>query len=194
VRCKLPSAQRLLERAEQDHPLVIRRTATSSRRCTGRGAAGSIGNEVGIYILGAENNDTDEIDQHVLAHEYQHFLEDAIKPDRPRSEARTRSVSASTCRVAFSEAFATAYSAMVLDEPAVSRFASVRPRAPISIQYRNRCFQRAGLVLGGVRSKCIVWEPVSMRAQRPQRIRMASRSATARCSTCSAPNCATTRR
>jgi len=80
------------------------------------GTAGSIGNEVGIYILGAENNDTDEFDQHVLAHEYQHFLEDAI--------SRTDSVGGShslgerlDMRVAFSEAFATAYSAMVLDDP-----------------------------------------------------------------------------
>ncbi len=80
------------------------------------GTAGSIGNEVGIYILGAENNDTDEFDQHVLAHEYQHFLEDAI--------SRTDSVGGShslgerlDMRVAFSEGFANAYSAMVLDDP-----------------------------------------------------------------------------
>jgi len=80
------------------------------------GTAGSIGNEIGIYILGAENNDTDEFDQHVLAHEYQHYLEDAI--------SRTDSIGGPHAlgerldmRVAFSEGFANAYSAMVLDDP-----------------------------------------------------------------------------
>ena len=80
------------------------------------GSAGSVGSEVGIYILGAENNDTDEFDQHVLAHEYQHFLEDAI--------SRTDSIGGAhslgerlDMRVAFSEGFANAYSAMVLDDP-----------------------------------------------------------------------------
>ena len=80
------------------------------------GTAGSIGNDLGIYILGAENNDTDEFDQHVLAHEYQHFLEDAL--------SRTDSIGGAhslgerlDMRVAFSEGFANAYSAMVLDDP-----------------------------------------------------------------------------
>jgi hypothetical protein len=80
------------------------------------GSAGSLGSEVGIYILGAENTDTDEFDQHVLAHEYQHFLEDAI--------SRTDSIGGAhslgerlDMRVAFSEGFANAYSAMVLDDP-----------------------------------------------------------------------------
>lgn len=80
------------------------------------GSAGSLGSEVGIYILGAENNDTDEFDQHVLAHEYQHFLEDAI--------SRTDSIGGAhslgerlDMRVAFSEGFANAYSAMALDDP-----------------------------------------------------------------------------
>jgi hypothetical protein len=74
------------------------------------------GSELGIYILGAENTDTDEFDQHVLAHEYQHFLENAI--------SRTDSIGGAHAleerldmRVAFSEGFANAYSAMALGDP-----------------------------------------------------------------------------
>jgi hypothetical protein len=36
------------------------------------------GPAAGIYVLGDENVDTDEYDQHVLAHEFQHFLENAL--------------------------------------------------------------------------------------------------------------------
>ena len=80
------------------------------------GAAGGIGNEIGIYILGAESVDTDEFDQHVLAHEYQHFLEDAIS--RTDSVGGRHSLGERLdLRVAFSEGFANAYSAMVLDDP-----------------------------------------------------------------------------
>jgi PKD repeat protein len=80
------------------------------------GTAGSFGNEIGIYVLGAENNDTDEFDQHVLAHEYQHFLEDAIS--RTDSVGGPHSLGERLdMRLAFSEGFANAYSAMVLDDP-----------------------------------------------------------------------------
>jgi hypothetical protein len=83
---------------------------------TSYGTASFPGAEVGIYILGAENNDTDEFDQHVLAHEYQHFLEGALS--RTDSVGRDHSLGERLdMRLAFSEGFANAYSAMVLDDP-----------------------------------------------------------------------------
>ena len=70
----------------------------------------------GIYVLGAASNDTDEFDRHVVAHEYLHYLEDAI--------SRTDTVGGSHAlderldmRVAFSEGYANAFSAMVLNDP-----------------------------------------------------------------------------
>jgi hypothetical protein len=70
----------------------------------------------GIYVLGLAGTDTDEFDQHVLAHEFQHFLEDAISrtesPGGPHSPGDR-----SDMRLAFSEGFANAYSAMVLGDP-----------------------------------------------------------------------------
>ena len=83
---------------------------------TSYGTASFPGAEVGIYILGVENIDTDEFDQHLLAHEYQHFLEDAIS--RTDSIGLDHSLGERLdMRLAFSEGFANAYSAMVLDDP-----------------------------------------------------------------------------
>jgi PKD repeat protein len=70
----------------------------------------------GIYVLGLENNDTDEYDQHVIAHEFQHYLEDTIS----RADTPGGSHSANErldLRLAFSEGFANAFSAMVLNNP-----------------------------------------------------------------------------
>ena len=70
----------------------------------------------GIYILGDEGVDTDEYDSHILAHEWGHYFEDTI--------ARTDSVggphsitSRLDPRVAYSEGWSNAFSAMVLDDP-----------------------------------------------------------------------------
>ncbi len=77
------------------------------------------GPAAGIYVLGDENVDTDEYDQHVLAHEFQHFLEDTIgrteSPGGPHAPNDRLDL-----RVAFSEGFANAFSAMVLNDPLYS--------------------------------------------------------------------------
>jgi len=81
--------------------------------------ASTDGAAAGIYVLGDENVDTDEYDQHVLAHEFQHFLEDTISrsdsPGGPHSPNELLDL-----RVAFSEGFANAFSAMVLNDPLYS--------------------------------------------------------------------------
>jgi len=70
----------------------------------------------GIYVLGAASNDTDEFDQHVIAHEFHHYLEDAVS--RADSVGGTHSLDERLDpRVAFSEGFANAFSAMVLQDP-----------------------------------------------------------------------------
>jgi PKD repeat protein len=70
----------------------------------------------GIYVLGQANVDTDEFDQHVVAHEFYHYLEDTL------SRADTIGGSHSLqerldLRVAFSEGFGNAFSAMPLGDP-----------------------------------------------------------------------------
>lgn len=73
----------------------------------------------GIYVLGDENVDTDEYDQHVIAHEFHHFIEDTIS----RTDTTGGSHSPDErldLRLAFSEGFANAFSSMVLNDPLYS--------------------------------------------------------------------------
>jgi PKD repeat protein len=79
-------------------------------------SSGNAGIEPGIYVLGAANNDSDEFDQHVIAHEFHHYLEDAVS--RADSVGGDHSPGDRLdMRVAFSEGFANAFAGMVLDDP-----------------------------------------------------------------------------
>jgi len=70
----------------------------------------------GIYVLGAASNDTDEFDQHIMAHEFQHYLEDTIS--RADTVGGEHSLDERLdLRVAFSEGYSNAFSAMVLNDP-----------------------------------------------------------------------------
>lgn len=69
-----------------------------------------------IFLLGAEDIDTDEYDQHVIIHEWGHFFEDNL--------ARSDSIGGPHAggdyldmRVAFGEGFGNAWSAMITDKP-----------------------------------------------------------------------------
>jgi len=69
-----------------------------------------------IYLLGSENNDTDEYDSHIVAHEWGHYIEDNFS----RSDSIGGVHSAGNhldMRVAFGEGFGSAFAAMVLDDP-----------------------------------------------------------------------------
>ncbi|MDH5472918.1 MAG: hypothetical protein OEY87_07725 [Gammaproteobacteria bacterium] len=70
-----------------------------------------------IFILGKENVDTDEYDEHILVHEWAHYFEDS-----PLSRSDSIGWSHTfgdvlDIRVAYSEGFGNAFSAMILDEP-----------------------------------------------------------------------------
>ena len=76
----------------------------------------TINNVPTILVLGNANNDTDEYDRHVVAHEFGHYLENAL--------ARSDSIGGPHSlgdrldpRVAWSEGFANAYSAIVENDP-----------------------------------------------------------------------------
>lgn len=73
-------------------------------------------NGVEIYLLGAENVDTDEYDGHVIIHEFGHYLEANFS----RSDSIGGSHSALSrldIRVAFSEGFGNAFSGIATDDP-----------------------------------------------------------------------------
>jgi len=88
----------------------------STDECTGPGPNALPG---GIYILGAYANgagDTDEFDQHVIAHEFGHYFEDRFS----RSDSVGGPHGAGDRldpRVAFGEGWGNAYSAMTLNDP-----------------------------------------------------------------------------
>lgn len=69
-----------------------------------------------IFILGKENNDTDEYDEHVIIHEWGHYFEAKLsRTDSiggPHSDGDILDI-----RVAFGEGFGNAFSAMVTNDP-----------------------------------------------------------------------------
>lgn len=74
------------------------------------------GNQPMIFILGAANNDTDEYDAHVVAHEFGHYVEATLS----RSDSIGGShnlVQRLDARLAFSEGFGNALSGIVLNDP-----------------------------------------------------------------------------
>ena len=65
-----------------------------------------------IYILGAEDQDTDEYDRSIVQHEFMHYLEDAIS--RSDSPGGSHSLNQGLdIRVAYSEALGNAFTAFV---------------------------------------------------------------------------------
>jgi PKD repeat protein len=70
----------------------------------------------GIYVLGKENVDTDEYDEHVLTHEFQHYLQDVTSRDDTVGGAHSLGEKLDA-RVAFSEGYANAFSGMSLGDP-----------------------------------------------------------------------------
>jgi hypothetical protein len=69
-----------------------------------------------IRILGAEDNDTDEYDTHVVVHEFGHYFEDQLaRSDSPGgSHSLTPRLDS---RLSFGEGWGNAFSGMILDDP-----------------------------------------------------------------------------
>jgi hypothetical protein len=68
-----------------------------------------------IYLLGDMNVDTDEYDRHVILHEWTHFLEAFLSRSDSLGGAH-RTSDKLDMRLAFSEGFANAFAAMLLDD------------------------------------------------------------------------------
>jgi hypothetical protein len=81
-----------------------------------RSEAFAVGAPAGIYVLGVQNVDTDEYDAHVIAHEFQHYLEDRL--GRTDTTGGSHSLQEKLdLRLAFSEGFSNAFAAMALSDP-----------------------------------------------------------------------------
>ncbi len=103
----------------KDYPPLELRWSSKNKAADGDKNLGEIGTSFfdgdAIYILGDENNDTDEYDRHVILHEWGHYVEtsfarsDSIGGDHAHDDKLDM-------RVAMSEGFANAFAAMMLDD------------------------------------------------------------------------------
>ena len=91
-----------------------------------------------ISILG-RTTDTDEYDEHVVAHEWGHYFQDAFSRDDSIG-GRHSSGDILDIRVAFSEGFGNAFSAMVLGDPVYKDSQSIALEQGFSIDVEsNSC-------------------------------------------------------
>jgi hypothetical protein len=110
----------------------------------------------GIYVLGQEAVDTDEFDQHVVVHEFQHFVEDAIS--RTESPAGPHSINERLdMRLAFSEGFANAFSAMVLDDPIYRDSYGTRQGEVFAVDFESNTYNPAGWFNEGT-VQSVIWD------------------------------------
>lgn len=105
---------------EQVFPPLTVYWSVDNRPAQGDVALGEIGTSYyldgDIYLLGAADLDTDEFDRHVVMHEWGHYLEHRLyRSDTPGGPHSRQSFL--DMRVAFSEGFANAFAAMMLDDP-----------------------------------------------------------------------------
>ena len=107
-----------------DFPSLELRWSPNNRTVPGNKPAGEIGTSAyapsedggAIYILGEENRDTDEFDQHVILHEWGHYFEDQLS--RTDSIGGLHSLQDRLdARVAFSEGWGNALAAMITGDP-----------------------------------------------------------------------------
>lgn len=98
------------------------RWSVNNRATPGNVSAGDIGNSFyssednAIYLLGSENNDSDEYDHHVVTHEFAHYLDENIFRSDSIGGLHLLNEYLDT-RVAFSEGYANAFAAISLDAP-----------------------------------------------------------------------------
>lgn len=96
-----------------------------------------------VYILGHENNDTDEYDSHVVVHEWGHYFEDRMS----RSDSIGGQHSGGDRldpRVALGEGFGNALSGMILDDPIYRDSSGAMQAAGFSIDVDNNAVSNKG--------------------------------------------------
>lgn len=69
-----------------------------------------------LYILGKEDNDTDEYDDHIIAHEWGHYFQDRFSRNDPPGGSHSVGDKLDP-RLAFGEGFGNAFSGMATDDP-----------------------------------------------------------------------------
>jgi len=116
-------AQQLVKTADSSasFPELLVNWSPNNKPASGNKAAGEISTshyaaDGQLYILGAENSDTDEYDAHIIAHEWGHYFEAKFsRSDNIGGDHGAGDILDPT--VAFGEGFGNALSAMVMNDP-----------------------------------------------------------------------------
>lgn len=102
-----------------DFPALELRWSTKNKAAEGQLSLGEIGTSFyrddAVYILGDENNDTDEYDRHVILHEWAHYIESAFSRSDNFGGDHTIDDKLDM-RIAMSEGFSNAFSAIMLED------------------------------------------------------------------------------
>jgi hypothetical protein len=92
----------------------------------------------GIYVLGSvAGNDTDEFDQHVIAHEFGHYVEARIVGRSDSIGGEHGGGDRLDPRVAFGEGWGNAFAAMVLDDPVYKDSSMAGPLTYFDLENSN---------------------------------------------------------
>jgi hypothetical protein len=124
----LDTVYQVVDKITQADPIIILpklliNWSVNNTTASGDKTLGQIGTshysrtEQELYILGDEDNDTDEYDDHVIAHESGHYFENRLS--RSDSMGGTHVIPGDKLdpRLAFGEGFGNAFSGMVTDDP-----------------------------------------------------------------------------
>ena len=96
-------------------------------------------------MLGKENVDTDEYDEHVLTHEFQHYLQNLTSRDDTMGGPHSLGEKLDM-RLAFSEGYANAFSGMSLGDPVYRDSGRVTPGERCELQPGVHLRRDGGLV------------------------------------------------
>jgi len=122
---------------------INNRPSTTTNLAVGDIGTSSYRGNGDIYILGAENNDTDEYDDHVNVHEWGHYFEDQL--------SRSDSIGGQhggrdrlDPRVAMGEGFGNALSGMITDDPFYRDSNGLRQGGGFEINVENNSVTNEG--------------------------------------------------
>ncbi len=101
------------------------------------------GDSVNIYLLGAENSDTDEYDEHLILHEWGHYFDFVFGRSDSMGGAHTLD-DRLDLRVAFGEGWANAWSAIATDNPAYTDSLGTQQRFGFTFNMENNAVTNRG--------------------------------------------------
>ena len=134
-----------------DFPPLELHWSVNNRTAAGNKSQGQIGNTAyfpegdsgAVFILGQENQDTDEYDPHVIIHEWGHYFEHQMS--RADSIGGLHALNDRLdARVAFSEGWSNALSAIITGDPVYKDSSGAQQNAGFSYDLETRDITNAG--------------------------------------------------